>query len=662
MSIGLRRSFSSIYFPALLIFAFLTSVAVFWVLGPVAGIKSGYVFIGLTFAFVVYHAYEKTHSGTKFRIERLWQRAYLGRLVFVIVFFSVTVVAVASELPFVDASLARTGVLVIGLPVGYTLLVVQIRQEASLSWLLAQIIALFTLDPFTKYLSTNFYFGRGDIPKHVHFTELISSTGTWQSIPEDNLYHFFPGLQSLLGSVNLLSGVPPYESLVITGIITYVAVIITAYSLAKMVFDDWLFPICIAMSVTLLGPIHRYSVYFFPQSLAVGLALIVILAALRYNAVNAVEYWKHALLSLPIVVALWFTHHLTTVLFVPILLVLVAAPMLANRVGFDGVIRPQLLPLVAWVGGSVVYWEVYGLFISNLIDDVMMILGNAQTSSSDAGAAIVSLGTRIPEPSVIEALLSLTSPDAVYNIMLVCVFALGILGVLCAPNRFRRAGALITVGVLSAAAMIRIPLDIHGLARMQLPVSIFVAFLIGASLYRFFPLSERSLMKVAPGLFVIVLLAISGSAYAADDLYGLHSGPDLWETRTLPETQKEFSAAEMGSFQQSAAFVGRHDVSLGSDWNSAIGLTRYRYDLPVESFTVEGGRITTEQDLVIYRHRWVERSVRLVPERTSFVTVLISDEWLRGMAWRENKVYTTGEVSMIADRQDAMYFDARTEF
>lgn len=655
MAVGYRRLVSELFLPGLMTVALLTSVGVFGVLGPVAGLKSAYVFLGLLIAFTVYREHGEGRPTDNIRPESRWDRPYLGQVVLIGVLLSVIAVAVARAVGVADPALVRTGVLVVGLPLGYTLLAVQVRQSTDNRWLLAQIIALFALDPFTKYLATNFYFGRGDIPKHVHFIERIATTGTWQSIPETNLYHFFPGLQTLLGSVSLLSGLPAYDSLVIVGIVTYLTVVAAAYALARLVFDDWLLPVCVALAVTMLGPVHRYSVYFFPQSLAVALALIVILGAFHYDGSNTRDYRRHSLLTLPIVASLWFTHHLTTVLFVPVLLGLVVGPAAADRLGYDGVASPQVLPLCAWVGGSVAYWLGRDVFIQNLINDVVMVLSQAQASDTNAGEPIFSLGRGVPEPSMQDAALSLLSIGALYHIMLVCVFSLGVLLILQTPNRHRRAGAIVAVGTVAAAAMIRMPIDIHGLMRMQLPVAVFVAFLVAASLYRIFPLSGASLRTAVPGLLVVVLLATSGSAYPADDLYWLYSGPDLWESRTLPETQKEFSAQEMTGLRQSAAFADRHDVTVGTDWNSAIGLDRHRYDLPVESFTVTDHRITTEQDLVLYRQRWGARSVRLVPERTSFVTLLVSDQWLDRMARTENKVYTTGDIGMVDDRPDAEY-------
>jgi len=235
------------------------------------------------------------------------------------------------------------------------------------------------------------------------------------------------------------------------------------------------------------------------------------------------------------------------------------------------------------------------------------------------------------------------------------MLSLGVLILFRNANLYRRAAGIVTVGVVGSIFMIRIPLDIHGIQRMQLPLSVFVAFIIGASLYWLVSVPNSSLKRIAPGIIALAVLATAGPAVAADDLYGLHSGPDLWEKRSLPETQKEFSAAEMKSFQQSSTYIEEQEVSVGTDWNSAIGLSRYGADS--ESFVIAEDRIRTDQDLLLYRKRWTTHSVRYVPAQIDFRTVLISDGWMRNSVRSENKVYTTGEIGMLADRENATYLD-----
>lgn len=645
---------TGLFFPSLVTMSLVVSVVAFGALGPVAGIKSGYVLIGLLFAVTVYSV---TNTGTEGILDGTYIESdrHLYEIVLGLVGGAVVAVAGARALGGVSPSLLRMGVLVIVLPVGYLLLTLQIQRGVANRRLLLQILCLYALDPLTKYLSTNFYFGRGDIPKHVYFSELVATTGSWQAIPETTFYSHFPGLQTLVGSVSVLTGLSPYDSLVITGIVTYIAVVCVAYLLAELVFSDRLFPIYVALSVTMLAPIHRYSVYFYPQALATALVLIVVLAGCRYSAVQSSNYVTHLLLSLPLVVALWFSHHFTVVLFLPILVGLVVGPPLVRAVfGFTDTVRPQALPLVALVGGSLAYWLLADIFISTLREDLSKVLGFAAVASDTTGGSeVVGLGTAIPEPSVRDAVLSLFSVGGLYNIMLICIFSLGALMIFRDLSRYRKAGGIVGVGVCGAALMIRTPIDIHGLVRTQLPLSVFVAFVVAAGLNRLFPVPKGSLKKLGTTVFVVGLLTTTGPAVVADDMYRLHSGPDLWESRTVPETQKEFTAAEMASFERSAAFSDRQDVSVGTDWNSQLGLNRYGRES--ESFDVRDDQIRTDQELLLYRNRWLDHSIRLVPERLSFVTLLVSSDWRDRMVASENKVYTTGEVGMLADNRNASY-------
>ena len=62
MDVEFRRPAAEYFFPALLIVAIAVTTAVFNFLGPVAGIKSTYVLLGLLFASVIYYTHGETPS------------------------------------------------------------------------------------------------------------------------------------------------------------------------------------------------------------------------------------------------------------------------------------------------------------------------------------------------------------------------------------------------------------------------------------------------------------------------------------------------------------------------------------------------------------------------------------------------------------------------
>ncbi|WP_434530798.1 hypothetical protein ACODNH_18810 [Haloarcula sp. NS06] len=637
--------------------ALVASLLIFVNFDPIIGIKSGYGFIGLLIALIIYcftgNTIAPKSSPTGFKS---FGRS-LRLSVHFIALFSVLIVAGIGLFSRADASIARTFVLVMILPVGYSLLIIQLYAKPSPKYVLPQILSLFSVDLVTKFLSTDFYFGRGDIPKHVHYTDLIISSGTWRTIPETSFYHFFPGLQTLAGSVSLLTNFSPYSSLVLIGICVYIVVVITVYLLAQMLFDSELIPVCIALGVTMLDPIHRYSVYFYPQSLAVALISIIILVAFKYNSAGPRRYLTGLILSSPIVVALWFTHHLTVVLFVPMVLLLTICPIILNHLYTSGsTVRPQVVPIASLAAGSIIYWLWQDVFYETLISAFFdVISGGKAATDAGAGAKLELLGVQIPETTVSDALISLLSPGGVYNIMLVAALAFSATILLDKSSEYRRAGGPIVVGLFGSILMLRLPIDLHGSARLQLPFSLFVAFVLGIGLYQV--LTNSKIKRALPAIVVFVLLSTAGAAVAADDLYALQSGPDLWERQTTPDPQKDFSHAEMQSFRLSSGFIQRNDASVSTDWHTSIGLMRYGTES--ESFVIENSSIRSDEELLMYRQRWVDHSIRLIPERRSLVTLVVAENWQKDLTTSENKIYTTGEIGMMADRNSTSYFVAR---
>jgi hypothetical protein len=181
-----------------------------------------------------------------------------------------------------------------------------------------------------------------------------------------------------------------------------------------------------------------------------------------------------------------------------------------------------------------------------------------------------------------------------------------------------------------------------------LPLSLFVAVVLGVALSRLV-LKADTLSKLAPVVLVFLLLSTSATVAASDQAYSLHSGPDLWELRPLPEEQVEFSQRELAGLQQSSTYLRQQDIEVATDWRTQIGLERYGADSV--SMVVEDGRVGVQgADLLAYRDRWPDHSLRLIPERLSLVTVVVDETWLQRTVLTENKVYTTGGVGMLVDR------------
>jgi len=645
-------------YPAFISVALLGSAVAFVLLGPIVGIKSTYVFLGLLLSGGLFYTYNRTGVSATLRPMRVPKTRVLGKGVFMFVLFAVSAVPAARSLG-VDTTIAQVTVLLFLLPLGYLALALQLRWELRSGWALAQILALFLVTPMVKYQSTGFYAASGDTPGHIYLINKVVRHGTWQEIPTTSFYHYFPGLHTLLGSASLLTGLPAYDVYMLAGMITYSVVICIAYLFGRLLFKKRMLALFIALAMSLLLPVLTHASYFYPQAAAVASALLLLLLAYR-SSTDANGYWAYMILAAPLVVELWATHHLTVVLFVPVILILIVVPKLIGQFGnqLNGsdaatAIQPVTFPLVVWVAGSVAYWLKRDVFIDPFVDSVFGVLSGpllATGSSGDAGSQVVpvkTLGQQLPESTIDTALLSILSPSGIYNLLLVCTVSFAVITVVYRLERYRRSIPFLILGVGGSLLLLRTPIVVNGLDRTQLPLSIFIAVILGIALFRLLAEADGTVSQLAPVLAVFLLLTTSGTVAVSDEVYELHSGPDLWEGRPLPEEQFEFSQREMASFEQSSTFLRDRDAVVATDWRTQIGLERY--GTKSKSMRVSEGRIQMKANLLMYRQRWPDHSLRLIPggPPTQLITVVVNEAWLQRTVQTENKIYTTGEVGML---------------
>jgi len=633
------------------------------VLGPVVGIKSGYVFIGFLMSSYVYYSTSLGHlswsGSTATRAP--------GKTVFLIGMLSILAIPITERLSFADAAIATTVILLVGLPTGYVLLAIQIRRRAPPRWLLAQIVVLFLVSPIIKYQATRFYIGKGDTPTHVYWIDQIVASGTWEIIPESAFYYYFPGHQTLLGLIRVLAGFSSYDSYMYMGIITYAVVICVGYLLATAIFEERIIGCFVALGVSLLVPVLTAGSYFYPQSLATAIVFILLLIALK-NATEPSRSASYTFLGLMLVGMLWFTHHLTVVLFTPIVLALLVLPVISDRIKgrFVGTIerskRPQALLLVVWIGGSILYWEYQNTFTEPLIRSVREILAGTVIAgqAGEGGVSLRTLGTASPDPSTEIAAISLVSPDGIYNMALVGIVALGIVTIVGSFRRYAKGDSFLVVGAIGTILLLPTPLVAVGIQRLQLPLSMFVALVVGIGLARLFLATDSSRTTIASVFVVFLLFSTAAPVVSADHHYPLHNGPDLWEVQPLPEYQKEFNEQEMQSLARVSTFIDQQQIAVGTDWHSQIGLQRFGVDS--NGMTIRNDQIRTNSRLLLYRQRWSDHSLRIIPERLNQETALISEEWREDLVHSENKVYTTNEIGLLAARNQTQTDERRVIF
>ena len=319
---------------------------------PVVGIRGAYAVIGLVLGAVVYYGYDTATADTTGEHRRRWaaKGVYL------------TVLAALSAAAVTETRLLA---LVSLLPVGYLLLALQLRADHSPRRVLPQIASLFAVPPASKYLTTGFYFGDGDVLFHVLHIEQVLARGTVAAIqgPVDQ-YRIFPGLHLLTGSVRLFTDLSAYDALLGSGILTYALFVVPMmYLLGLAVFRRVDLAAFVALGTTVVYSISFQASYFFPQSLAVPLLLFFLFIMLRTPISGKGHKTEWTTVSVLLLVGTLFTHHLSFILLTPVVLVLGGTTLAFSAVGsrrVDRIVasRFRFLPIVAGWIAAVTYWTV----------------------------------------------------------------------------------------------------------------------------------------------------------------------------------------------------------------------------------------------------------------------------------------------------------------
>lgn len=641
------KSLSRAFLPLTLVTTMLLVFVVQLTLGSISAIKGGYVLIGLVVASAMHYLYDESRDYVG-RQSGHWSD--YGKLVFVCLGLSVLVADVLGSRAFLVVAV---------LPVCYLFLGIQLWQRAAVPWLLLQTVALFLASSVTQYLTTGFFFSQGDTFDHVRWIEQVRAAGTWEAIPVESFYSSFPGLHTFLAALSALADIPAYDSYMIAGMVTFAVVILATYCLGRYLFGRTE-GVYIALAMTVLTPVLIHSAYFFPQSFFFGLLVVLLFVTFRTASVRGFDHVWFTTVSALLVPVLVLSHHLSVVLLVPVAVALVAIPPVVRRVSrsrFDPV-APRGVPLAAVVLAAVAYWVLLDTFFRTFLDSAQDILqGTMVANAATAPREYFMLGAPLPELSVRVAFFSLFSPDGIYNELLLAIVAIGVVGILRDFDRYRHAVALLVLGAVGAAVTLRTPLALSGINRMRLPVSIFVAILVGVGIRRLFSRVDLSDLRTVPILLVFVLLATSAHATAGFDLYGVNSGPDLWGQEPIPESQTELSDREYRALEAVTAFTRRHDAPVTTDWVSGRALNRFGGDASGVP-RIRGESVAVESGFLLYRERWSELGQTVFVGGSSTgdrYTFSMTEAWLDRQVRTEHKIHTTGETGLLWDYEGSDY-------
>jgi hypothetical protein len=637
-------------FPFGILAAVATVVAVGYEFGPTVAIKGLYVVIGLLVGALVYYVAPEADGrqsdlnddGERREADRL---RWAGKAVYIM-----TALAVGT------AVLSRNrGVAMLAfLPIGYSLVLVQLRGERAPRRLFPQLLALFSVSPATKYLNSGLYFGGGDLLFHtINIRRLLSRGTTAAMAGPVHRYSDFPGLHLFIGTTSAITDLSVYDAVLGLGILIYVlGALPVVYLFATYLLPDRRTPLFIVFGASVLYPIIYHTTYFFPQSLGVVLLLFAVFAAYRSIEPDGTDHRTWTAICFIYIATVVFTHHLSFVIFTPILVVLGGVALVFSAgFGSDRTFRqfvtPRYLPLCAGWMMAVVYWTVQSeYFIFNLTmatNRLIRELTLGSPTSKATGSSVVTFGVSLPDPTVAEALSTLASISSIFLILLMATFALGLVAILERAGEFRHTVPFLAVGCLSSILIFQSPISVAGLARIRLPFAFFFSFPVGIGAMRLVDSSRsRSVRSLFPAI-LFVILAVTAPLY-------LHASFDLHEIQDsragTPSTEVSFSERERASFTAAARFTGRYKPNVDTFWIDELMLESVGQHR-VEPAMYTEGRIVAESGLFLYRRGW-DRTITYHTKPT-WGKIVMSEEWLNGQVAMSNKVYSTGSVGLLWD-------------
>lgn len=543
-------------------------------------------------------------------------------------------VACASTVALV--ALTGTALLVVGgLVVGYALVVRQLFADVSPQRILPQITAVFLLSPVTKYLTSGLYVGHGDLLYHTRLVEDVMLTGSLRGIAEAS-YYDFPGLHLIAGTVGSISGLGAADGLLLTGIAAYAVVIPAVYLVVVRLTANQSLALYTAFGVAVLDGLSFYASYVFPQSIAT--VMIVVLAVLASLASRDGIKWAVTGAFVLVAIALSLTHHLTQVLFVPVVGLGLLLYAIRDREHARTALLSREMALVALAGIVTAVRLVQTGFLDRIVANAALML---QGGPRGGYTQSVSLGFGRPaDPrSVGTALEWLVSPYGVYLVLLLLVFSIGIVAFLRVTDRPVAQSALFWTGVVGAVLVFETPISIQSLVRIKSPWLFAFAFVVGIGLLQLRRRTGSGRASLAL-MAVIVALAATAPVVTADNYYDLDPRPTV---------QTSFSEQEYAELRAVSSYVGEREGSVTAFWLTRQTFERFRVD-DVSTGRLEGRTLHLPAGQFIYRSRWPGKQVHFAAGQGEDLyanSLYVSDRWLDRRVAGGNMVYTAGGTGVM---------------
>ena len=519
------------------------------------------------------------------------------------------------------------------LALGNGLIVVQIfGRERQRIHLFGQILLINSLLPALKYLRTGFY-GANDTLKHVRYVEMLLQDGTPASIPE--VYAEIPGFHVLVGTVSALTDIPPYDALMVSGLILFSLVLpLVGYILTTVLLQNESVSLLVAAILPVVSPNPVYATYLFPQVLGIFIGFFIIF--LTYRSLQTFSASRLVGLVTLLSIAMVAVHHLSIIIVGGILGFAIVMGKVSQHWNPHTNV-PSPLPLIVLLATAFIFWiEIASEFIIALAFAISSII--VPSSSGSIMTSRHAFGLPLPEESVIEAALAIFSPIGLHNMVLAVLFLFGTFAFIYS-NRpdWDRASAspILLFGTGVSLLVLKTPLPLRGIVRMRQAAVLFFTLLIALGAYHLYKRHNWGRVIVA---ILLITTALSGHLIA---------GTAIVDVDDELNRQQSFSNLEYQQLEAEAGFIKRHtDKSVTSDWLSRWMM--YRFGISdLHWLEVKNGTIAMNSDLFLYRNQWTNHEVLIKTTPYRFGSFYISDDYLHGTIDQESKIYTAGKTGLL---------------
>lgn len=579
-----------------------------------------YALFGLVGGAVVYYRTDEFDESFRNHVD---ERLY-GFGVYIATAVTLGVVALTGEPLFVA----------VGLLIGYTLFVYQFVAQPTPERLLPQLTALFLLSPAVKYLTAGQYIGQGDLLKHVRWADDIIRESTIGAIAGAT-YYDVPGLHVIVATVSSLSGLDPYDGLMLTGLVAFSIVIPAVYILTLRVTNEPMLALSTAVGIAFLNDLSFFVSYAFPQSIAT--IMVVILMVLGNMILDDSIKWQAGGLFVVVAFALAMTHHLTQILFLPVIACFILTYFVISSGSIRNLSVSQLFfLLVALLVNGVILWQIG--FYTRLYNAAVLLIQGGLLGGYSQGTTI-GLGMTPPSASTSMALKWLFSPYALYLVLLLSVFSIGAVTFIRDTEYSPAYVAVGCTGLVGALLILETPLSIKSLIRIGFPWQFAFAFIIGIGIFqlrRRIGSSKSSRLLIAT---LVILLTVT-PLVAVDNYYGLDP---------RPTTETSFSETEFAELRMTQLWANDRPEQKTGFHETQLVMRRF-HTSDFEHGTVRDGELILPAGQFIYRSGFPDNTLSFQVRSDSSLysnEVHMSESWLSNRIERENHVYTAGGTGAL---------------